>query len=396
MVQQLGHRRWGSFFLLLGCCSLVHAQVDDASSPLLVRGGLTGVVQHAVGSSSPSGTDTTVRGDVDIEQTLTSLNAEWFNHIRFGRGASLSARLPNAFTNDVNAVSFGYYNAPDQFQVVLAQSWLKFDRPMSGPGMAGNPGTFSVAVGKMDPTVFFDTNLKSDDESEHFLNNAFVHNPLLDAGGDLGADVYGFSPGLRLAFTPNPSSERRSTGSIGFFGGGNGPTFNGLRRSPFSIAQWQYEIGDSAAPLARYEVYAWQNPCVPNAVTGQLERHRGLGLSFHHALSAHWTVFGRAGQLLKGTTRFDQILTTGVESAGAMWGRPGDYIGFALGGLKASRAEAQQGLGQGAEVNMELYYAWRVLDSLLVSSHVQFIRKPAAQSGQPDILVAGLRTKWSF
>ncbi|HEY1058237.1 MAG TPA: carbohydrate porin [Limnobacter sp.] len=386
----------GLLLVMLGCCLTAQAQDGEQPSLVLVRGGLTGVVQQAWGQADPAGTDTTIRGDVDIERSLVSLDADWFTHIRFGRGASLSNRLPNTFTSDVNSVAFGHHNAPDEFQVLLAQSWLKFDRPLNGLGSTDNPAMVSLTIGKMDPTVFFDTNFKSDEESEYFLNNVFVHNPLLDSGGDVGADFYGFSPGLRLAITPNPAGEQRSTWSLGFFGSGNGPTFNGSRRRPFSIAQWQYEVGDSASPQARFEVYVWQNPSVPNMVTGVLERHQGVGLSFHQALSPNWTLIGRAGQTVKGTVRFDQVLTTGIQSAGAWWGRPKDHAGFSLGGLRASADYVSQGLGQGTEVNAELYYAWHVLDSLQVSPHIQWVHRPAAQAAQPDIVVAGLRTKWSF
>ena len=34
------------------------------------------------------------------------------------------------------------------------------------------------------------------DEGAQFLNNVFVHNPLLDSGGDIAADAYGFAPGV--------------------------------------------------------------------------------------------------------------------------------------------------------------------------------------------------------
>ena len=86
---------------------------------------------------------------------------------------------------------------PDDSFGILAQAWYQLTVPLPlGGYKPRSRETVRLTFGKIDPFVFFDQNAAADDESAKFLNNAFVHNPLLDSGGDVGADRYGFSPGV--------------------------------------------------------------------------------------------------------------------------------------------------------------------------------------------------------
>ena len=79
----------------------------------------------------------------------------------------------------------------------MAQAWYQLEVPFTERNVLRKT-TFTV--GKIDPFVFFDQNAIADDETRRFANNVFVHNPLLDSGGDVGADRFGFAPdGLYMA-----------------------------------------------------------------------------------------------------------------------------------------------------------------------------------------------------
>lgn len=183
------------------------APAGEAPEGLTVSVALTSMVQRAGGGGSADGHPTTranVRGDLTLTLPAAApgeAEGQFFAHLRFGRGKGVALRP--TFTSSANSAAFefsGDDGAHSSF-AVLAQAWYQFTLPLS-PGGAEPPAgrRLELTVGKLDPFAFFDQNAAADDESTRFVNNVFVHNPLLDSGGDVGADAYGFAPGLRLAY----------------------------------------------------------------------------------------------------------------------------------------------------------------------------------------------------
>ena len=93
----------------------------------------------------------------------------------------------------------------------------------------------TFTVGKIDPCVFFDQNTIADDETRRFDNNVFVHNPLLDSGGDVGADRFGFAPGAIAAYEDTSDKAMPWGVSLGAFGSGGGASFSGSNGKPLVI-----------------------------------------------------------------------------------------------------------------------------------------------------------------
>lgn len=119
-----------------------------------------------------------------------------------------------------------------------AQAWYQLTIPW--PRDEGQPQDrerLEVTVGKVDPFLFFDQNAIADDETAHFQNKAFVHNPLLDAGGDIGGDAYRFMPGLRLAFGAIPAQATRWSASVGVFAAGEAAGFGKGLGGPLLMVQ---------------------------------------------------------------------------------------------------------------------------------------------------------------
>src|SRR4029079_14975643 len=113
-----------------------------------------------------------------------------------------------------------------------------------------------ITGGKMDPFAFFDQNAAADDETMRFMNNAFVHNPLLDSGGDIGVDAYGFTPGVRIAYVNEMDKPDTWGASLGVFGSGPGAHFTGSLGDPFIIAHLETTRRFFAGQAGTYRVYA--------------------------------------------------------------------------------------------------------------------------------------------
>lgn len=343
---------------------------------------LTMVAQHASRGDVDNG-QLNARADIEVELPMGSIGdaeGKLFAHFRAGDGSGVDV---GAFATP-NAVVFDQSASP-----VLMQAWYQLDIPVGAAG--GDPGRVELTVGKIDPFGFFDGNNVADDESEQFLNLAFIHNPLLDAGGDIGAGTYGSSPGLRLAYVSDVNGGNNVSAAIGLFGAGPGADFADSFDRGLVIGQLEYAGKTWGGLTGAYRLYAWSNGNAAD-LGDSTERHAGWGISLDQQIAEHVTLFSRLGFSTKGEVAVDRAYTLGAQFDGGLWGRADDRIGLALGHMEASR---ESGLG-GAEKPLELYYAWQVNDHLQISPSVQWIRDPGADSAARDVTVWGLRAKASY
>jgi high affinity Mn2+ porin len=137
------------------------------------------------------------------------------------------------------------------------QAWYQLDIPVGAAG--GNLGQVEVTVGKIDPFGFFDGNNIADDESEGFMNLAFVNNPLLDAGGDIGVGTHGASPGVRMAYVSDINGGNHVTASLGLFGAGAVADYRNSFSKPLTIAQVEYAGKTWKGLSGAYRIYGWNN-----------------------------------------------------------------------------------------------------------------------------------------
>lgn len=341
------------------------------------------------------------RGDVEV-----SLPAgQWgdaqgtaFAHVRFGQGNGLSLR--STHVGVPNSTTFEKYdgtNSDDSF-AILAQAYYQLTWPLKATGFNDQASDrLELTVGKMDFFGFFDQNNVAGDEGSQFLNNAFVHNALLDTGGDIGADNYGFAPGARLAYYNEGDGTLGWGVSVGVFAGGNGARFDGRDNgSPLSIAQFEVTPKQiNGEPKANYRVYAWNNGSTED-LNGNRQRHAGWGLSVDQKVGRDWNLFARYGHRTSGDGAFDRALTGGFELAGRAWGRRNDAIGLGLGLLKTGSAQKQASGVGGNERLAEIYYRGKVNEHLEISPHYQRISHPEGDSSAPDINIVGVRAALSF
>lgn len=361
----------------------------------------TTVAQHANAGATATGKaedQLTWRGDAQVSLPGGRLGASegsLFFHFRMGQGEGLGNLNPTFSAPNATAFQLGGAGQPDDASPILAQAWYQLGVPLDDRPLDASKEHLVINFGKIDPFLFFDQNAAADDETVKFMNLAFVHNPLLDAGGAAGVDAYGFSPGLALAYHNDSQSPIGWGVSLGVFGSDTGAAFADSLQKPFVIAQAQTTQRFFGGLEGNYRAYAWRNGRAAD-FNGVLEAQSGWGLSVDQRLGDGMTLFGRYGQATSGNPAFDRALTLGAEFSGNYWDRAGDSLGLAVGWLVASDAYSLANPGFDAEQLAELYYRWRVNKQFELTPDYQFIHRPGADPGLPDAHILGLRAQLTF
>lgn len=248
-----------------------------------VEGSVVTVLQRVNRNGSADGRSTSrlnYRGDVLVELPagfVGEARGTAVGQLRFGQGGGVALRPTH--TGTPNSTTFEATAGSDDTYAVLAQAYYRLDVPLDNGRFNDQKGTrIEFNLGKMDFFGQFDQNAVAGDEAAQFLNNVFVHNPLLDSGGDIGADNFGFAPGLRLGYF----NEGESLGwglSFGAFAAGEGARYNGSLGRPLYITQFElYPKQINGEPRGTYRVYAWTNGRTTD-FDGNEQRHSGYGLS---------------------------------------------------------------------------------------------------------------------
>lgn len=390
------------------------ARQIESLEGISVGASLTGVWQEVGAGTTLSRqreSHANYRGDLSVTLPggeIGDAEGSIFTHVRFGQGNGVALKPTFTSTPNTTAFEVGSTPADDSF-AILAQAWYQLKIPLMDGGLKANAREHvHVTVGKIDPFVFFDQNAAADDESARFMNNVFVHNPLLDSGGDVGADAYGFAPGAVLQYVNEHDKGSEWGLSLGVFGSGPGANFSSSLAHPFVIAQAEANTRLDYLP-GTWRAYVWNNGRGVDW-DGAVRNHSGIGFSANQKVADALTLFGRYGHQWGGRVSFDRALTLGGELEGSGWGRAADSLGLAFGVVRAStflRNEATvdadgdgaPDLGytpSGSERQMELYYRWKLNSHVELTPDYQLIRRPAANGNAEQIHVVGLRAKIGF
>ncbi|MBK6400858.1 MAG: carbohydrate porin [Rhodocyclaceae bacterium] len=387
------------------------ARQIEALEGISVGASITGVAQKVSHGGTPGGereSRASYRGDLSVTLPggeMGDIEGSIFTHVRLGQGNGVGLRP--SYTSGPNTLAFQKGEGPDDSFAILAQAWYQLKVPLPRDGIkADSREHIHLSFGKIDPFVFFDQNAAADDESAKFMNNAFVHNPLLDSGGDIGADAHGFSPGAIVQYVNEKQKGSEWLLSLGVFGSGPGANFSGSLSAPLVIAQAETHARLNYLP-GSYRLYAWHNGRAPG-YDGVKRRHAGIGASVDQKVADDLTLFGRYGHQLNGQVRFDRAVTVGAELAGSDWGRAADGLGFALGALRTSpdfrmdsatvdaEGDGNPDFGYratGWEKQAELYYRYKVNSKFELTPDFQLIQRPAGNGTTQSIKVIGLRAK---
>ncbi len=394
------------------------ARIADRLEGIQVGASLATVAQKAWGlpdglANSPS--QLNYRGDVSVEIPLDpvgDIEHKLFTHVRFGQGLGLNAAFGDLgyHASAPNAVAFRASGSnPDDSVAILGQAWYQASIPLPFGGFKPNSReTLELTFGKMDIFGFFDQNTASADESRQFLNSVFVHNPLLDAGGETGVDANGFQPGFVASYYNETEKPEPLRLSLGVFGAGDrGANYQRSLSSPLVMAQAEKQLRLFDGLPGNYRIYVW-NRSRSNNFDGTTSTHRGLGISIDQRVGDDLTLFGRYGKQLKGELPFNQALTLGTEFSGNFWNRGADAMGISFGWLQSGKAYRRGTNGnvcpggyddlgvcqgtlttftpQGAERVAELYYRYHLSPQFELSPDFQYIHhggsNPAAKTSK--------------
>lgn len=362
-----------------------------------------------VGAPDDGHTRTNYRADVNL-----SLAAGSFGPVQGTASAQLRAgygrgvKLVPTYNGGVNSTTFTPADGARAYATV-AQAYYEIEWRLGESNARAAAGAARrlvvLSAGKLDVFGFFDQNTVSQNENVQFLNNAFVHNPLLDSGGDIAADEYGYMPGARIGYYDARGAARWGA-SVGVFASGPAANFGEAPRRPFMIAQFEVSPRQAAGRTQRdnYRLYVWTNGRTSD-FAGNEQRHSGVGFSADQRLGRDLSLFQRFGRRSVGHGTFDDAATVGLELHGDRWGRASDGIGAAFGWLKTSAAyrdfsaDGSNEIGyraSGAERIVELYWRIRVNKWLQLTPDLQFVQRPGGRGDAPTARVLGLRARIAF
>ena len=404
------------------------ARKVDALDGVAVSASLTTVAQRPDGlpqGTANGGSQLNYRADITVQVPLEPIGDtehKIFTHFRMGQGLGLNGPFSSlgAFASAPNAVAFRASGAnPDDSVAILGQAWYQASIPLPVGGFKPRSReTLQLTFGKMDLFGFFDQNAGAGDETRQFLNSIFVHNPLLDAGRQVGVDANGFQPGFVASYYNYASKPQTWRLSLGIFGTGQGANYQRFFSSPLIMAQAETSLKLFDGLTGNYRLYAWRQGQGAD-LAGTVEPQTGWGISADQRLGDGMTLFGRYGQIAKGSTPFDRALTLGAELNGSYWNRGADAIGVATGWLQASKAYRAAGgthdlLGnndpadpatfaddlnftpQGAERVTEIYYRYRIGKQFELSPDFQLIQNLAGDGTTSNVKILGLRAQLMY
>ncbi|MBS1160014.1 MAG: hypothetical protein H6R15_2433 [Proteobacteria bacterium] len=399
------------------------ARIAEGLDGIKVSAALATVGQHA--SGLPQGIENgssqlNYRADVSVELPLApvgDIEHKLFAHLRMGQGLGLNAAFSNLsfFSSAPNALAFRASGAsPDDSVTILGQAWYQAAIPL--PFLGFKPysrETLELTFGKMDIFGFFDQNAAAGDETKQFLNSVFVHNPLLDAAGEVGVDANGFQPGFVASYLNYVDKTQPWRLSLGLFGAGDkGANYQRSLTSPLVMVQAEKELKLFGGLSGHYRLYAWnRNEGVDfDGVT--TSKHTGLGASVDQRLGDGVRVFARYGKLVKGELPFNQAATAGAEFSGSYWGRGADAIGIAGAWLQSGKGyrnstatayydndqtqAAYTFTPQGAEKVAEIYYRYRLSPQFELSPDFQYVTNGGGNADAKSVKVFALRANIAY
>lgn len=398
------------------------AKIAEGLDGIKVAASLATVGQHAYGLPKDienGSSQLNYRADVSVELPLKpvgDIDHKLFAHLRMGQGLGLNAAFTNLghFASAPNALAFRASGLdPDSSVTILGQAWYQAAIPL--PFLGFKPysrETLEVTFGKMDIFGFFDQNAAAGDEAKQFMNSVFVHNPLLDAGGEVGVDANGFQPGFITSYLNYVDKAQPWRLSVGLFGTGErGANYQRSLSSPLLMVQAEKQLKLFGGLTGNYRVYGW-NRSQGVDHDGTLAKHTGLGASIDQRVGDGVRVFARYGKLVKGELPFNQAVTAGAEFSGSYWGRGADALGIAGAWLQSGKAyrgttanawldDAQTQLAysftpQGAEQVAELYYRYRLSPQFELSPDFQVVNNGGGNTDAKSVKVFALRANIAY
>ena len=358
-------------------------KIKEVFEGLSIGGGATFVVQgthnaNATGSNGEDVTDASYSIDLEIEKEFKEVDGKAFMHLETGQGAGVEDEL-TLFSN-VNK------DANTDTNVRIAEVY--YEQNLFNKKMA-------LIFGKLDPTVYLDTNAYANDETAQFLGRIFRNSPTIEFPDN--------SAGLRLSLLPSELFDIE----LGILDA------DADWEDAFDSVFLGGQINFRPKLLDRegnYRILGWLNDRNHTKwldTAKDKEEGYGFGLSFDQELTDYLGAFLRYGwqdpevYLTGSSFSLEQSWSTGLQIKGGLWRRENDILGLAVGQAIPSddykKADATRNARK--EGHFEAYYNIHINEHLHLSPDLQVIWNPYGDdvAGKKDtITVVGMRAQVDF
>ncbi|MFA5148011.1 MAG: carbohydrate porin [Candidatus Omnitrophota bacterium] len=357
---------------------------------LEIGAGATMIVQgtgntNATEEKKTGRTNASFSEDITISKEFEGLDSKAFLHLEAGQGAGLTDEL--SLYSNVN------YDANDEEHVSVSEIWYE-------QGMFGDKAL--IVFGKLDPTVYFDTNEIANDETTEFLSDIFRNNPAIEFPDN--------TVGIRAAALPFDWLEL----NYGAFNtNGN---WDKISDNLLNIGQVTFKTNFFNLP-GNYRFLGWQNRADHTEWLDeekQKEPAYGFALSFDQKVHDIVTLFTRYGwqdpkvfnpdMTASGDLNYSlkHSWSAGLQIEGKPWHRENDILAFAVGQAIPSndyKKSFDPEIECRNEGHFEAYYKIHINDHLSISPDFQYIWNPFGKDIADDtngILVGGMRAQVDF
>jgi hypothetical protein len=269
---------------------------------------------------------------------------------------------PDEFATTLSTLNgdAGSTQANDGFdRITVSEAWTEF--------LFLN-NIFTVTIGKIDLTNYFDNNAVANDENSQFISGIFINNPAFA--------VPSSSPGIRIR------TSLLDRFYIQF-------AFSKVENSGSNIFQQIYKaasLGFKFLPNTDFEanvrMFGYSHPFADNRY--------GFGISIDQTIAILFTIFGRFGNNENTLAQWYGIKTSwsaGVQFKENLLGEI-TTIGIATGQIKPSVKELE------TEKSFELYLRQYLNNWISISAHFQHIFDSGGVNGKYSL--AGLRLNITF
>lgn len=289
--------------------------------------------------------------DVTFHAKSAALNTEFFADLVGIGGSSPNQEIPGAI-NLMNSQAARLSNN----QLNLREAWIRtelLDQKLA------------LSVGRLDLTSYFDRNAVANDETERFINDALVNNPVLGlTTNGLGfAAVYDPKTNFNFKLGMQQSND----------------TATSLSSSLYSLAEVEYLARPFSLPEGHYRLWGRRDNS-----TG--ENKTGFGVSIDQKINSTTTLFGRYGNGYVGSIGGKMKFYSG----GLAFQAPYTFNPLDTWGIGYAQTEL---FTDATEKTAEAFYNLHMTDHLSLSFLLQYVMESQTQE---KYLVPGLRMKVGF
>ncbi|MBT8378655.1 MAG: carbohydrate porin [Ignavibacteria bacterium] len=300
----------------------------------------------------------TANGSVNLFATTSFEN----NIILFVDLEAIGGNGPDDFAETISSLNgdAGSTQSRDGFdRIVVNEAWTEF---------LFLDNIFTVTVGKIDLTNYFDNNAIANDENSQFISGAFINNTAFAVPAN--------SPGLRIRTTILERFYIQFSMSKAENEGNN--IFSDI----YKIGGFGFKLFSFSDYEAEFHLYGYTHPFANNRY--------GFGISMSQTIAARFTVFGRFGNNENTLAEWFSIKNSwsfGSQFKENIFSEP-SVIGIAFNSTKPFDAQ------QLNEKLTELYIKQQINNWISISAHFQHIWDTGGINNKYSLL--GLRVNFAF